>query len=95
VAAVSCSNSSSGGPDSARYSLFENSGALSQQFAGSAGSVTAASGCAQSSTWSGGQVACGMSGGRARIVWTKGGELLGDAQSSDLTSLHSWWINNR
>jgi tRNA A-37 threonylcarbamoyl transferase component Bud32 len=98
LATVNCSkNSLSGGPNAAQYSLFADGGALSRQFSNSAGSVTGASPCAQSPTsWSGGQVACGTTGGDARIVWTRSGDLLlGDARGSDLAGLHSWWLSNR
>jgi serine/threonine-protein kinase len=41
-------------------------------------------------------VACGTSGGSARIIWTRSGDLLlGDASGNDLAALYSWWLNNR
>jgi predicted Ser/Thr protein kinase len=96
LAAASCSKLP-GGPDAASYSLFDSSGALNQRFSSAAGSVTAASPCTQSPTpWSGGQVACGTSGGSARIVWTRREDLLlGDARGNDLASLYSWWLSAR
>jgi hypothetical protein len=90
LATVSCST------NSARYSLFSDSGALNSAFSSAASGISGQSPCASSpSSWGGGQVACGTSGTLARIAWTRSKDLLlGEARGADLDSLHTWWEGN-
>jgi serine/threonine-protein kinase len=108
LATVDCGPSTQpGGPQAARYSLFDDVDQLAQGFADSIAENDEIFRCPGSDVDSptdwhykrspdvvAGQVACGTYQGNADVIWTQNDDLiLADVQSSDIDELHIWWLN--
>ena len=108
LATIDCQKSTQpDGPDAARYSLFATAAELQQHFDQSLKENEEVLRCPGSDLdspqdWNfksapdvvAGQVACGTYQGNADVMWTQVQDLmLADVQSSNLDSLHNWWLN--
>jgi hypothetical protein len=104
VAAFSCTpTSTSDGHQSAYYGLYTDIDQLNSDFKAVTAdeALTRCPGAADSSPapWdrnqAQGYVACGSFQGGADIIWTNTTTLvLVDAQGTDLTALHDWWVSS-
>ena len=107
LATVDCGPASpTGGPISARYSLFADQETLDRHFDESVAQNSEVLQCPGSgvdspTTWHytqtpdkvEGRIACGTYNDNADVVWTKNADLLlADAQSDNLEALHNWWL---
>ncbi|MDZ4264988.1 MAG: serine/threonine protein kinase, partial [Mycobacterium sp.] len=107
LATVDCGPATTpGGPQSTRYSLFDDQAALDAGFdeavrVNSELLQCPGSGVESPTTWHytetpdqvAGQIACGTYNDGPDVVWTKNeGLLLADAQGPDLEELHKWWL---
>jgi serine/threonine kinase PknH len=107
LATVDCGPASpTGGPISARYSLFADQETLDRHFDESVAQNSEVLQCPGSgvdspTTWHytqtpdkvEGRIACGTYNDNADVVWTKNADLLlADAQSDNLETLHNWWL---
>ena len=107
LATVDCGQASpTGGPMSARYSLFADQQGIDKAFDESIAVKSGllqcpASGVDSPTTWHytdtpdkvEGRVACGTNNNNAGVVWTRNADLvLGDAQGTNLDDLHNWWL---
>jgi serine/threonine protein kinase len=107
LATVDCGPASpTGGPISARYSLFADQATLDRHFDESVAQNSEVLQCPGSgvdspTTWHytqtpdkvEGRIACGTYNDNADVVWTKNADLLlADAQSDNLEALHNWWL---
>jgi serine/threonine kinase PknH len=107
LATVDCGPASpTGGPISARYSLFADQETLDRHFDESVAQNSEVLQCPGSgvdspTTWHytqtpdkvEGRIACGTYNDNADVVWTKNADLLlADAQSDTLETLHNWWL---
>jgi serine/threonine kinase PknH len=107
LATVDCGPASpTGGPKSARYSLFADQQTLDRHFDESVAQNSEllqcpGSGVDSPTTWHytdtpdkvEGRIACGTYNDNADVVWTKNADLLlADAQSSNIEDLHNWWL---
>ncbi|HEY9265095.1 MAG TPA: serine/threonine protein kinase, partial [Mycobacterium sp.] len=107
LATVDCGPATTpGGPQSTRYSLFDDQAALDAGFdeavrVNSELLQCPGSGVESPTTWHyteapdqvAGNIACGTYNDNPDVVWTKNeGLLLADAQGPDLEELHKWWL---
>lgn len=107
LATVDCGQASpTGGPMSARYSLFADQPSLDAHFDESIARISEllqcpGSGVDSPTTWHytdtpdnvEGRIACGAYNDHNDVVWTKNADLLlADAQGADLEDLHNWWL---
>lgn len=107
LATVTCGPSTQpGGPEHTIYSLYADESALNQRFNEYMGMNEETLRCPGANldspiNWNyksspevvAGQVACGTYSGKADVTWSDVGNLvLAEAQGSDLTDLHNWWL---
>jgi serine/threonine-protein kinase len=108
LATIDCQKSvQPGGPEAARYSIFADKDQLILHFNESLKENEETLRCPGADSdspidWNykatpdevAGQVACGTYQGNADVMWTQYDELvLADVQSTDMASLHDWWLN--
>jgi serine/threonine-protein kinase len=108
LATIDCKKSvQPGGPEAARYSIFADKDQLILHFNESLKEDDEVQRCPGADAdspidWNfkakpdevAGQVACGTYQGNADVLWTQYDELmLADVQSTDMASLHDWWLN--
>jgi serine/threonine kinase PknH len=107
LATIDCGAASpTGGPTSARYSLFADQATLEQAFDETSALITVflqcpGSGTDSPTTWHytetpdkvEGRIACGTYNDMPDVVYTKNADLLlGDALGQNLEDLHNWWL---
>lgn len=108
LATIDCQKSvQPGGPEAARYSIFADKDQLILHFNESLKENDEVLRCPGADSdspidWNfkaspdevAGQVACGTYQGNADVMWTQFDKLvLADVQSTDMASLHDWWLN--
>ena len=108
LATIDCDKSvQPGGPEAARYSIFADKDQLTLHFNESIKQNEETLRCPGADAdspidWNfksnpdevAGQVACGTYKGNADVLWMQYDELmLADVQSTDMASLHDWWLN--
>jgi serine/threonine-protein kinase len=108
LATIDCDKSvQPGGPEAARYSIFADKDQLILHFNESLKENEETLRCPGADAdspidWNfkanpddvAGQVACGTYKGNADVMWTQYDKLLlADVQSTDMASLHDWWLN--
>jgi serine/threonine-protein kinase len=108
LATIDCDKSvQPGGPEAARYSIFADKDQLTLHFNESLKENEETLRCPGADAdspidWNfkanpddvAGQVACGTYKGNADVMWTQYDQLLlADVQSTDMNSLHDWWLN--
>ncbi|MCW2558361.1 MAG: serine/threonine protein kinase [Mycobacterium sp.] len=108
LATIDCDKSvQPGGPEAARYSIFADKDQLILHFNESLKENEETLRCPGADAdspidWNfkanpddvAGQVACGTYKGNADVMWTQYDQLLlADVQSTDMNSLHDWWLN--